>query len=43
MIAVQPKSGLSLARRVVLTTALFVGGVGGFLLGGYLIIAILTL
>ena len=42
MIAVQPKPRLSLGRRVMLTTALFVGGVGSFMLAGYAILAILS-
>ena len=33
---------LSLTHRVVLSMALFFGGVGGFLLAGYLVIAVLT-
>jgi hypothetical protein len=43
MIVVEPKRELSLCRKVLLTTALFFGGVGGFLLAGYVVIVILSL
>ena len=43
MIASEHKRELSLGHRVALSTALFFGGVGGFLLAGYVVIAILTL
>jgi hypothetical protein len=39
----EPKRELSLCRKVLLTTALFFGGVGGFLLAGYVVIALLSL
>jgi hypothetical protein len=43
MIAVdEPKSELSLRRKVMLTTALFFAGLGGFLLAGYAMIALLS-
>jgi hypothetical protein len=43
MTVVESKRELSLRRKVLLTTALFFGGVGGFLLAGYVVIAILSL
>ena len=43
MIAVEPKRELSLTRKVLLTTVLFFGGVGGFLLAGYAVLVILSL
>jgi hypothetical protein len=43
MIAVnEPKPELSLRRKVMLTTALFFAGLGGFLLAGYAMIALLS-
>ncbi len=38
----EPKSELSLGRKVMLTTALFFAGLGGFLLAGYAVIALLS-
>jgi hypothetical protein len=38
----EPKSELSLSRKVMLTTALFFAGLGGFLLAGYVVIAVLS-
>lgn len=43
MMALHPKQRLSLGHRVALTTGLFIGGVGGFMLAGYIVIAILSL
>ena len=43
MITTAPKEELSLLRKVLLTTALFFGGVGGFLLAGYVVLVILSL
>ena len=43
MLTAAPKGELSLLCKVLLTTALFFGGVGGFLLAGYVVIAILSL
>jgi hypothetical protein len=37
-----PKPELSLSRKVMLTTALFFAGLGGFLLAGYVVIAVLS-
>jgi len=36
------KSELSLSRKVMLTTALFFAGLAGFLLAGYVVIALLS-
>ncbi len=38
----EPKSELSLGRKVMLTSALFFAGLGGFLLAGYVVIALLS-
>ena len=38
----EPRAGLSLTHRVALSAALFFGGVGIFLLAGYVVIAVLT-
>jgi len=38
----ETKSELSLGRKVMLTTALFFAGLGGFLLAGYGMIALLS-
>jgi len=38
----EPKSKLSLCRKVMLTTAVFFAGLGGFLLAGYVVIALLS-
>jgi hypothetical protein len=40
--AEQPKSELSLCRKVLLTSFIFFAGLGGFLLAGYLVIALLS-
>ena len=37
-----PKPALSLCRKVMLTTVLFFTGLGGFLLAGYAVIALLS-
>ena len=43
MIAVnETKSELSLCRKVLLTSFIFFAGLGGFLLAGYLVIALLS-
>jgi hypothetical protein len=36
------KSELSLSRKVMLTSVLFFAGLGGFLLAGYVVIALLS-
>ena len=38
----EPKSELSLCRKVMLTSFIFFAGLGGFLLAGYGVIALLT-
>jgi hypothetical protein len=43
MIAIEPKDDDGLRRKVILTAALFFVGVGGFLLAGYLALALLSL
>ena len=42
MAVVDHKDELSLRRKVMLTAGLFFAGVGGFLLAGYLLLAILS-
>lgn len=39
---VAPRAELDWRRKVLLAGALFFGGVGGFLLAGYVVIAILS-
>jgi hypothetical protein len=38
----EPKSELSLCRKVMLTSFIFFAGLGGFLLAGYVVIALLS-
>ena len=38
----ETKSGLSLCRKVMLTSFIFFAGLGGFLLAGYVVIALLS-
>jgi hypothetical protein len=43
MVATERKREPSLRHRVAISTALFFGGLGGFLLAGYVVIALLAL